>query len=143
MMLMRTDPFRDVDRLTRSLLGDSARQTPMPMDAYRQDGEFVVSFDLPGVRADSIDLEVERDVLTVKAERPGLSAEQEREAVIAERPRGTVLRRLLLGEMLDADNLSAEYAEGVLTLRIPVAQQAKPRKIAVSDSGGGARRLGS
>lgn len=132
MMLMRTDPFRDFDRITQRLLGETARTTAMPMDAYRDGEEFVIHFDLPGVHADSIDLEVERNVLTVRAERAGLG---DREAVVSERPTGTFSRQLFLGETLDSDNISAEYTDGVLTLRIPVAEQAKPRKISVAAGG--------
>lgn len=132
MMLMRTDPFRDLDRFTQRLLGDAARPATMPMDAYREGDTFVIHFDLPGVRPESIDLEVERNVLTVKAERRDTTAE--RETVVAERPSGVFSRRLFLGETLDADHIAADYANGVLTLRVPVAEQAKPRKIAVTET---------
>ncbi|MFW5416902.1 Hsp20/alpha crystallin family protein [Nocardiopsis sp. CNT-189] len=140
-MLMRTDPFRDFDRLTQRLFNDTARPATMPMDAYRENDTFVVSFDLPGVRAESIDLEVERNVLTVKAERPGLSTSQERETVVTERPYGSFSRQLFLGETLDTDHITADYADGVLTLRIPVAEQAKPRKISISETGDRPRRI--
>ncbi|GAA1768645.1 MULTISPECIES: HSP20 family small heat-shock protein [Streptomonospora] len=139
MMLMRTDPFRDFDRITQRLLGDTARPAAMPMDAYRDGDHFVIHFDLPGVRPDSIDLEIERNVLTVRAERAD-TAQQGREMVAAERPSGTFSRQLFLGETLDADNIAADYADGVLTLRVPVAEQAKPRKINVS-GGDQARRI--
>ncbi|GLU48376.1 Hsp20/alpha crystallin family protein [Nocardiopsis ansamitocini] len=139
-MLMRTDPFRDFDRITQRLLGESARPTAMPLDAYREGDSFVIHFDLPGVRADSIDLEIERNVLTVRAERVGTTAEG-REMVLAERPSGTFSRQLFLGETLDADNIAADYADGVLTLRVPVAEQAKPRKISVSENNGRAHQI--
>ncbi|MUL42579.1 Hsp20/alpha crystallin family protein [Streptomonospora sp. PA3] len=139
MMLMRTDPFRDFDRITQRLLGDSARPAAMPMDAYRDGESFVIHFDLPGVRPDSIDLEIERNVLTVKAERSD-TAQNGREMVVSERPSGTFSRQLFLGETLDADNIAADYADGVLTLRVPVAEQAKPRKISVS-GGDSAREI--
>ncbi|MFD0775782.1 Hsp20/alpha crystallin family protein [Streptomonospora algeriensis] len=139
MMLMRTDPFRDIDRITQRLLGDDVRPAGMPMDAYRDGHSFVIHFDLPGVRPDSIDLEIERNVLTVKAERVDI-AQEGREMVLAERPSGTFSRQLFLGETLDADNIAAEYTDGVLTLRVPVAEQAKPRKINVS-GGGQARQI--
>ncbi|GAB3454170.1 Hsp20/alpha crystallin family protein [Streptomonospora sediminis] len=138
-MLVRTDPFGDFDRITR-MLGDTARTTAMPMDAYRDENTFVVHFDLPGVRPDSIDLEVERNYLTVRAERAA-TAEDGREVVAAERPTGTFTRQLFLGEALDSDNISANYADGVLTLRVPVAEQAKPRKIMVSGGDSEARRI--
>jgi HSP20 family protein len=130
-MLMRTDPFRDFDRLTEAVFGTGARPAAMPMDAYRDDGTFVVHLDLPGVDADSIDLTVEQNVLTVHAERKppaGDSAER----VVSERSYGVFSRQLFLGDTLDADNLSASYDAGVLTLRIPIAEKAKPRKVAVT-----------
>ncbi|MEV6818105.1 Hsp20 family protein [Nocardiopsis dassonvillei] len=130
MMLMRTDPFRDIDRVTQRILGEASRPAAMPIDAYRDGDVFVVCFDLPGVRADSIDLEVERNVLTVTAERPDTVRDRE-SVVVAERPTGTFSRQLFLGETLETDAIRADYADGVLTLRIPVAEQAKPRKISV------------
>ncbi|WP_281262436.1 Hsp20/alpha crystallin family protein [Allonocardiopsis opalescens] len=128
---MRTDPFREFDRLTQNLLGQAARPVTMPIDAFRDDHEFVVSFDLPGVDADSIDLEVERNVLTVRASRPPLQNAEGREIVLNERPAGAFSRQLFLGDTLDADRIDAAYADGVLTLRIPIAEQAKPRKISI------------
>ena len=129
-MLMRTDPFRDLDRLTQQLWGTATRPTVMAMDAWRDGDEFVVEFDLPGVSPDSVDLDVERNVLTVKAERPALNGG--RELIAAERPRGVFSRQLILGDNLDTENVGAAYSSGVLTLRIPVAEQAKPRKIQIS-----------
>jgi HSP20 family protein len=133
-MLMRTDPFRELDRLTHALLGtNGTRSHPaiMPMDAYRQDGQFIVHFDLPGVEPSSIDLNVERNVLTVRAERrPTYGEEVELQA--AERPRGVFSRQLFLGETLDTEHVEASYEAGVLTLRIPVAEKAKPRKIEIA-----------
>jgi HSP20 family protein len=129
-MLMRTDPFRDLDRLTQQLLGTAARPAAMPMDAYRKDDSFFVLFDLPGTNLDSIELTVEQNVLTVHADRPGV--EDDVEMVVAERPTGTFTRQVFLGDTLDADNVEADYTAGVLTLRIPVREQAKPRKVAIS-----------
>jgi HSP20 family protein len=132
-MLMRTDPFRDLDRLTQQVFGTNgtlARPSVMPMDAWREDNTFVVEFDLPGVRPDSIDLDVERNVVTVKAERSARDVETE--FIAAERPRGVFSRQLILGDTLDTENIGATYDSGVLTLRIPVAEQAKPRKIMIS-----------
>lgn len=140
MMLMRTDPFRDIDRLTQRILGDASRPAAMPIDAYRDGDVFVVCFDLPGVRADSIDLEVERNVLTVTAERPDTVRDRE-SVVVAERPTGTFSRQLFLGETLETDAIQADYADGVLTLHIPVAEQAKPRKISVSTGEGQPRSI--
>jgi HSP20 family protein len=134
MMLIRTDPFRELDRLTQQLfgtVGTSARPAVMPIDAYRRGDEYVVHLDLPGVAPESIDVDVEHDLLTVKAERSATYDEQA-DVHVAERPRGVFSRQLLLGDSLDADKVTAHYDAGVLTLRIPVAEQAKPRKIAIS-----------
>jgi HSP20 family protein len=134
-MLMRTDPFRELDRLTQQLwgsVGTTARPSVMPMDAWRDGDEFVVEFDLPGVQPDSVDLDVERNVLTVRAERPALNGDHE--LIAAERPRGVFSRQLFLGDNLDTGQIQASYGAGVLTLRIPVAEQAKPRKIEIQQS---------
>lgn len=137
-MLMRTDPFRELDRLTQQVFGNVAgtwsRPTAMPMDAYRQGDEFVVAFDLPGVEPDAIDLDVERNVLTVKAERRPLATKDDVEMQVAERPLGVFSRQLFLGDTLDADRINATYDAGVLTLRIPIAEKAKPRKITIEGS---------
>ncbi|GGM13294.1 Hsp20/alpha crystallin family protein [Nakamurella endophytica] len=141
-MLMRTDPFRELDRLTQQVFGTngtSARPSVMPMDAWRDGEQFVVAFDLPGVDADSIDLDVERNVVTVTARRPTL--DQQTEMIAAERPRGVFSRQLILGDNLDTERITAQYDAGVLTLRIPVAEQAKPRKISVSSGAGGAKQV--
>ncbi|BBY94539.1 MULTISPECIES: Hsp20/alpha crystallin family protein [Mycobacteriaceae] len=129
-MLMRTDPFRDVDRLAQQVLGTAARPAVMPMDAWREGDTFVVELDLPGVDPDSLDLDVERNVLTVHAKRPALDSE--REMVAAERPRGVFSRQLFLGETLDTERIEADYSGGVLRLTIPVAERAKPRRIQIS-----------
>ena len=129
-MLMRTDPFRDLDRLTQQVLGTAARPAVMPMDAWREQDRFVVEFDLPGVEADSLDLDVEKSTLTVRAERAAL--DENREMVAAERPRGVFSRQLFLGENLDVDKIEANYDAGVLRLTIPIAEKAKPRKIEIS-----------
>ncbi len=131
-MLIRTDPFRDLDRLSQQVFGaagTSARPAIMPMDAWRDGDEFVVELDLPGVDPASIDLDVERNILTVKAERAALTGQHE--LLAAERPRGVFSRQLILGESLDTDRVQATYEAGVLSLRIPVAEKAKPRKIQI------------
>ena len=136
-MLMRTDPFRELDRLTQQVFGTAgtwSRPTAMPMDAYRSGNEFVVAFDLPGVSPDAIELNVERNVLTVKAERRPAVTGDDVQMQVAERPLGVFSRELFLGDTLDAEHITASYEAGVLTLRIPVAEQAKPRKIAISQS---------
>lgn len=129
-MLMRTDPFRDFDRLTEAVLGTRARPVAMPMTAYREDDTFVVHLDLPGVTPDSIDLTVEQNVLTVHAERKPAGDSAER--VVDERSYGVFSRQLFLGDSLDADQLAANYDAGVLTLRIPIAEKAKPRKVEIT-----------
>jgi HSP20 family protein len=134
-MLMRTDPFRELDRLTQQVLGTPGRPTAMPMDAYRKGDSFLVRFDLPGAEADSIDLTVERNVLTVHARRARLDGEDV-EMIAAERPQGTFSRQLFLGDTLDVDRLQADYTDGVLTLLIPIAEKAKPRKVAINHQGG-------
>ncbi|MDQ1536111.1 MAG: hypothetical protein QOE58_504 [Actinomycetota bacterium] len=133
-VLLRPDPFRELDRLTEQVFGTTARPAVMPMDAYRHGDEFVVEFDLPGVKAEDVDLDVERNVLTIKAERP-ITEPQDTEVLAAERPRGIFSRQLVLGDNLDTDHVNAEYDAGVLRLTIPVSEQAKPRKIAIASNG--------
>ncbi|MCP2244405.1 Hsp20/alpha crystallin family protein [Lentzea aerocolonigenes] len=132
-MLMRTDPFRELDRLTQQVFGTPgtwSRPTAMPMDAYRDGDQFVVCFDLPGVTPDAIELDVERNVLTVKAERRPIGKDVEMQ--VSERPLGAFSRQLFLGDTLDTDRIDAKYDAGVLTLRIPIAERAKPRKISIT-----------
>lgn len=131
-MLMRTDPFREVDRLAQQLVGTGtgARPAVMAMDAWREQDSFVVEFDLPGVRPESLDIDVDRNVLTVRAERPGRGDEVE--VVASERPSGLFSRQLVLGDNLDLEKIKAEYDGGVLRLRIPVAAKAEPRKISIT-----------
>jgi len=136
-MLMRTDPFRELDRLTQQVLGTNgtlARPSVMPMDAWRDGDTFHVELDLPGVAADSIELDVERNVITVKAERPGRG--DDAELIAAEQPRGVFSRQLILGDNLDTDHINASYDAGVLVLEIPVAERAKPRKISITNTSG-------
>jgi HSP20 family protein len=146
-MLMRTDPFRELDRLTQQFFGSGVtpgtwtRPNPMPLDAYRAGDEYVVVFDLPGVAPDAIDLDVERNVLTVKAERRPPEVAENVEMQVSERPLGVFSRQLFLGETLDADRIQASYDAGVLTLRIPIAEQAKPRKIAIAGADTGQKQI--
>jgi HSP20 family protein len=128
-MLMRFDPFRELDRLTSAPWGNT--RPVMPMDAYRRNGDFVVHFDVPGVEPGSIDLTVEKNVLTVAAERQFARAEGD-EITVTERPQGRFSRQLFLGDSLDADRIAASYDKGVLTLHIPIAERAKPRKVEIS-----------
>src|SRR4051794_35031776 len=135
-MLMRTDPFRELDRFAQQVLGNTpgtwTRPTAMPMDAYRDGDQFVVAFDLPGVSPEAIELDVERNVLTVKAERRPIVTGDNVEMQVAERPLGVFSRQLFLGDTLDADHIDASYEAGVLTLQIPIAEKAKPRKISIA-----------
>jgi HSP20 family protein len=134
-MLMRFDPFRELGRLTQGAFGTLARPAPMPMDAYRDGDRFVVRFDLPGVDASHIDLTVENDVLTVAAERQWQQPE-DRQVIAAERPQGRFSRQLFLGESLDTEHLEASYDNGVLTVIVPVTEQAKPRKVEIGVGSG-------
>src|ERR1700749_5325244 len=127
-MLMRTDPFRELDRLTQQVLGTAARPAAMPMDAYRHGDSFRICLDLPGINPDSIDLTAEQNVLTVRAERAPVQADGA-QMIAAERPHGTFTRQVFLGATLEADHITAGYSAGVLTLTIPVREAAKPRTI--------------
>ncbi len=128
-MLMRFDPFREFDRLTDQLWGRAG--SAMPMDAYRDDGHVVAQFDLPGIAPDSIDVTVEHNVLTVSAARERHFGEGV-DVLVSERPYGRVSRQLFLGESLDTDHIEASYDSGVLTVRVPVAEQAKPRRVEIA-----------
>ncbi|MEV5694752.1 Hsp20/alpha crystallin family protein [Micromonospora globbae] len=141
-MLMRTEPFRDIDRMFEQLVGTTTRPAVMHVDAERDGDAFYVYFDLPGVDPDSIDLTVERNVLSVKAQRKRQSRDGV-ESVISERPMGVFSRQLFLGDTLDTDKLEASYDNGVLTLRIPVSDKAKPRKIAVGSGDNGRKQIKS
>ena len=143
-MLMRTDPFRDFARLTQqfhSNPGTWSRPSAMPLDAYRSGNEYVIAFDLPGVAPDAIELNIERNVLTVRAERRPNPVGEDVEMQVAERPLGVFSRQLFLGDTLDTEKVSASYDAGVLTLRIPVAEQAKPRRIEISNADAGVRQI--
>ncbi|WP_442937452.1 Hsp20/alpha crystallin family protein [Nocardioides sp. URHA0020] len=137
-MLRTTDPFRDLDRLTHQVLGTTNRPAVMAMDAWREADTFVIEFDLPGVSPESIDLDVERNVLTVRAERVARNGDWE--MLASERPRGIFSRQLVLGDNLDLDAIDARYEDGTLRLRVPVAEKAKPRKIQISTGGANAER---
>ena len=134
-MLMRFDPFRELDRMSEQLWRQSSGPSGVPMDAFRRGEQVVVHFDLPGIDPESIDLTVERNVLTLRAERT-VARQEGDEAIVTERPRGTFTRQLFLGETLDAGNIDAAYEHGVLTVTIPVAEQAKPRKVSIAGTNG-------
>ena len=134
-MLLQHDPFRELDRLTQQVLGTAARPSGMPLDAWRIGDEFVVELDLPGVDPEKLDIDVERNVLTIRAERFSHIPDAAN-AVASERPWGVFSRQLVLGDSLDTEKVDADYTAGVLRLRIPIAEQAKPRKINVSSRDG-------
>ncbi|MGW8355214.1 Hsp20/alpha crystallin family protein [Streptomyces wedmorensis] len=133
-MLMRTDPFRELDRITQQMLGTTgtwSRPSAVPMDAYREGDVYVIALDLPGVALDAIDINVERNMLTVKAERRPVAKADDVQMELSERPLGVFSRQLMLADTLDTEKITADYEAGVLTLRIPIAERAKPRKIAI------------
>ena len=140
-MLMRFDPFRELDRLSQQS-ATGVRTPAMPMDAYRHGDRFVVHFDMPGVDPDSIELTVEKNVLTVSAERSWQPGEGD-QVIIAERPQGRLTRQLFLGEGLDPDRIEAQCDQGVLTVTVPVAEKARPRKVSIGTVGGGTGRSGA
>ncbi|WP_454197669.1 Hsp20/alpha crystallin family protein [Nocardia sp. Marseille-Q1738] len=133
-MLMRTDPFRDLERLTQQVFGTAAGPTVLPMDVWREGDQFVVEIDAPGIDRDSLGLEVEGGVVTVRARRPELDAN--REMVATERPRGEFSRELFLGDNVDTEHVRADYRDGVLRLAIPLAEKAKPRRIEIARGAG-------
>lgn len=139
-MLMRTDPFREFDRLTQQLFGSTpgtwSRPSAMPMDAYREGDAYVIALDLPGVDPDAIDIDVERNMLTVKAERRPATKSDDIQMELSERPLGVFSRQVVLADSLDTEHISADYDVGVLTLRVPIAERAKPRKISIGAGDG-------
>lgn len=137
-MLMRFDPFRELDRWATGVAGH--RPSVVRMDAYRRGDRFTVQFDLPGIDPSSIDLTVDKDVLRVSAERSWQPGEGQ-EVLIAERPQGTFTRQLFLGDNLDAEHIEASYDHGVLTVTIPVAESAKPRKVEITSGDGAAKEI--
>ena len=137
-MLMRFDPFRELDRWVSEVAGNPP--SVVPMDAYRHGDRFTVQFDLPGIDPSSIDLTVDKDVLTVSAER-SWQPDEGQEVLISERPQGTFTRQLFLGDNLDAEHIEAAYDHGVLTVTIPVAESAKPRKVEITSGDGAAKEI--
>ena len=130
-MLIRTDPFRDFDRLTQQLWGSFTKPTTMPLDAYKEGDRYIVEFDLPGVDPESIDITIEKNLLSVHAERPYVERDHA-EFVVSERPYGSFTRQLFLSDNLDTEDIEADYTNGVLKVLIPVAEKAKPRKVQVA-----------
>jgi HSP20 family protein len=133
MSVLRFDPFQELDRLTEQMLGGGAERASarsIPMDAFRRGDRFFVRLDLPGVDPDAIELTSEQNVLSIRAERSS-EAEQGDEVIVSERPRGVFSRQLFVSDALDLDRIEANYERGVLTLQLPVAEQAKPRRIQI------------
>jgi HSP20 family protein len=130
-MLLRSATVRDLDRITARVFDTATRNSGARLDAYRIDDTFYIDIDLPGVDPASIDVTVDRKVLTVRAERKRTEREG-LQMLVAERPMGTVTRQVFLSESLDTDRLEARYDNGVLTLSIPVIEKAQPRRIEVS-----------
>ena len=141
MLLRNTDPFRDFDRLTQQLLGSTNRPAVMPMDAWREGDSFVIELDVPGVSPETIDIDVERNVLTVRAERVARNGDWE--MLATERAKGAFSRQLVLGDNLDLDRIEADYDAGVLRLVVPVAERAKPRKIEIGAGSRDTAAIGS
>ncbi|MET8291366.1 MULTISPECIES: Hsp20/alpha crystallin family protein [unclassified Streptomyces] len=142
-MLMRTDPFREMDRIVQQLSGTSgtwSKPSVMPMDAYRDGDEYVIAFDLPGVSPEAIDIDVERNMLTVKAERRPVAKADAVKVELSERPLGVFSRQIVLADTLDTERIQADYDAGVLTLRIPIAERAKPRKVSIT-AGSGTKQI--
>ncbi|MEV6581308.1 Hsp20/alpha crystallin family protein [Streptomyces sp. NPDC051582] len=138
-MLMRTDPFREMDRIVQQLSGTSgtwSKPSVMPMDAYREGDAYVIAFDLPGVSTEAIDIDVERNMLTVKAERRPVAKADSVKMELSERPLGVFSRQIMLADTLDTERIEADYDAGVLTLRIPIAERAKPRKVSIGAGSG-------
>lgn len=136
--MLRFDPFRDLDRLTEQFLGAPAgtQRAPrfMPMDLYRAGDNYVLHADLPGVDPGSVDVAVDNGTLTIRAERTFASDQDSRQWITSERFAGSFLRQLSLGDGIDAEHISADYANGVLTVTIPVAERAKPRRIEIAST---------
>lgn len=138
-MLMRSDPFREMDRIVQQLSGTSgtwSRPSVVPMDAYREGDVYVIAFDLPGVSTEAIDIDVERNMLTVKAERRPAAKADSVKMELSERPLGVFSRQIVLADALDTERIEADYDAGVLTLRIPIAERAKPRKVSIGGESG-------
>jgi HSP20 family protein len=136
-MLVRTNPFRDFDRPAQHGWGTKARPATMPMDAWREGEQIVMQFDLPGIDLYSVDLDGPRNVLTVRAERrrsTGEDTEMDTEMIAAERPQGVLRRQMILRDTPDTARVQASYTAGVLTLRIPLAEKAKPATFALSNA---------
>jgi len=132
---LRFDPFRELDRMASEMMGAARAPRLMPMDAYRHGENYVLRFDLPGIDSERMEIVAENSTLTIRAERRS-DAPDGAEFVVAERPSGAYSRQIMLGDGLDVDAVTAEYRDGVLVVTIPVAEQAKPRRIEIGRDGG-------
>ena len=130
-MAMSFDPFSELDRLTGNLLQFRPGARFMPVDLYRDDEQYVLSADLPGIDPGSVDVDVDGQLLTIRAERTA-GLHESVKWLSQERPFGSYLRQFSLGDGVDAERISASYDNGVLTVIIPVAERAKPRKIQIA-----------
>ncbi|HVE98281.1 MAG TPA: Hsp20/alpha crystallin family protein [Mycobacteriales bacterium] len=133
-MLLRFDPFREIDRLTEQMVSGTRTARMVPMDVYRRGDSYYVELDIPGVDPSSIELSIDRNTLTIRAERHPTVREGD-EVLVAERPQGDFTRQLALGDGLDTEGVAADYDNGVLRLTIPVAPTAKPRRVEIRSSG--------
>ena len=140
MALMRFDPFRELDRLTEQAMAGARTVRTLPMEAFRRGDQFIVALDVPGMKADDIDVTVERNVIEINARRRPLRQEGD-ELIVDERPHGEFRRQLFLGDNLDTNKLTAVADCGVLTLTIPVSEESKPRKVEISDSNRGQQAI--
>ena len=142
MVALTFDPFREMDRFANQMFGASTARGPrwMPMDLYRVEDHFVVAVDLPGVDPGSIDINVDGNTLTIRAER-SVRNDESAQWLAQERPSGSFLRQLNLGDGLDVDHIQASYDAGVLSVTIPVAEKARPRRINVETGGTGATQI--
>jgi len=138
--MLRFDPFRDFDRFASQVLSGQRTAMPMPMDVYRDGDNYLVVLDCPGMDPESLELTAENNTLTVNAARPS-SGGDTTNYLIAERPSGTYSRQIILGEGLDLDGIDAVYRDGVLRITIPVAAQAKPRRINIDRTSSDTRVL--
>ena len=131
-MLLRTDPSGELDRLARQFFGNGAHSNFMPMDAYRKGEDYWIHFNLPGASAEDIEVTADHSMLTVKAQAKSPADGEDLQWIAAERPHGACMRQVYLGESLDTEKMQAQYDAGVLTIRIPVCEQAKPRKVQIT-----------
>jgi HSP20 family protein len=129
--MIQTDPFRDLETLFSRMTGPGGSSGVMPMDAFRRGNDVWVHIDLPGVKAEHLEITVERNVLTIAAERTWQREEGD-QTYFGERYRGSFRRQIQLGDGLDLEHLEADLHDGVLTVRIPVAERAKPRKVEIT-----------